>query len=290
MKTYVAISLFTVLCSSIHVAQLHAQNAVFTVRNGANTAYCGPVGGPVVLHRFSLPEPTHDIASVSEPGTTDWSRSSAVSQLDVTTSDAGITISAVGSAERGPLLTHGVYAVADARDDWEFSLAAPARFTFTATLSTSSTETSGVNGGFSFGGAGTIPDPGTSPDAFGGGLPASGSIVRQAKGRLLPGRYSISLNCRADGTTYPYSGSFNCALALELGPDLPAIVMTRILPQGLEIEWTDPGPKQYTVETTSSLSGESWAPVNGVAWPISAHTILLPPPAAFPTFYRVKME
>lgn len=297
MKNRILICLFTLLCSHIPLAQLTAQNVVFNTRNGANTAYCGATpGGPGVLHRFSLPEPTHDPISVSDPGATNMPQSSAASQLDVTASDTGITILAVGSAQRGPLrpfIDFGAAAVADARDNWEFTLTAPARFTFNATLNTSS-ETSGATGGFVFGALAfnqIIPDPGTPPGAFGGTLTNSGTVVSRGKGRLLAGRYVISFNCRADGNnTYPYSGSFNFSLALELGPDVPAIVSTRILPQGLEIEWTDLGPKQYTVETSSSLSGDNWVPMAGVTWPVSAHTIVLPPPTSFPAFYRVKME
>jgi hypothetical protein len=288
--------LIAVLACLVIAIHLHAQSVVFTNRNGANTAYCGATpGGPGVLNRFSLPEPTHDVISVSDPGTANMPQSSAVSQLDVTTSSSGISISAMGSVERGPLrpfIDFGAAAVAAVNDNWEFVLAAPARFTFTANYSANSLGTTGESGGgFLFGGAGVRPDPGTASDAFGGGWPSSGTFMRQSRGRLLAGRYVLSMNCRADGNnTYPFNGSFNCALALELGPDVPAIIRTQILPQGLEIEWTDPGPKQYTVETSSSLSGNDWAPVSGVTWPISAHTIILPPPASFPAFYRVKLE
>jgi hypothetical protein len=298
MNTRILISLLTMLCSQIPLAQLTAQSVVFNTRNGANTAYCGATpGGPGLLHRFSLPEPTHDVIAVSDPGATNMPQSSAASQLDVTASNSGITIAAAGSAGRGPLqpfIDFGAAAVADARDNWEFTLEAPARFTFNGTMTASSADASGATGGFVFGAHAfnqIIPDPGTPPGAFGGILTNSGTVVSQGKGRLLAGRYIISFNCRVDGNNiYPFSGSFDFVLALGLGPDVPAIVRTQILPHGLEIEWTDPGPNQYTVETSSSLSGDNWTPVSGVAWPISDHTILLPPPQSSPAFYRVKME
>jgi len=288
--------LFTALCSLVSVAQLHAQDAVFTSRNGGNIAYCGLLfDGPVIHHIFSTPDPTHDIASVTDPGGTNWSPSSAVSQLDVTPSSSGITIVTSGSAMRGPLLGRGVSATADARDDWRFTLTAPARFTWNVSVhGSSSSEVSVPTQGYTFGvfGAGRIfPDPGTSPEAFGGGLSGSGTIIRRASGRIMPGQYEISLNCRVEGNnTHPYDGSFNTTLALELGPDVPVIIRIQILPNGLNLEWTDIAPKQFTVETTGSLSDGVWTPVSGMAWPISAHTVSLPPPSTFPAFYRVKAQ
>jgi hypothetical protein len=279
------------------VDQLHAQEAVFTLRNGANTAYCGLVGsGPSIERSFSTPDATHDIASVSDPGSTNWPASSAVSQLDATPSPSGITLSGAGSAQRDglrPFIDFGVYATADARDSWEFTLAAPARFTLNASLGGSSTEALSPTQGYGFGGfaAGTvILDPGISPDALGGGLTGSGTRVRHARGRLLAGRYSISLSCRVEGTTFPFSGSFNSVVALELAPDVPAIVRTQILPQGMEFKWTDLGAKQYTVETSNSLLGDNWTPVSGMTWPVSNSVVVLPVPTTFPAFYRVKME
>ena len=297
MKTRIPICLFATLCSLAFANQLHAQEAVFTLRNGANTAYCGLVGsGPSIERSFSTPDATHDIASVSDPGSTNWPASSAVSQLDATPSPSGITLSGAGSAQRDglrPFIDFGVYATADARDSWEFTLAAPARFTLNASLTGSTTEASSPTQGYGFGGfvADTVVmDPGTSPDAFGGSLTGSGTRVRHASGRLLAGRYNISLVCRVEGINFPFSGSFNSSVALELGPDVPVITKMEVFPNGLKLEWTDLAPKQFTVETTDSLPDGSWTPVSGMAWPISARTVTLPPPTTFPAFYRVKMH
>lgn len=275
-------------------APLHSQEIVVTLRNGANTAYCGPVGsGASIVRRFSTGEPTHDHASVSDPGGTTWPASSAVSQLDATVSPTRISLSGTGNASRDPLLTFGAYATADARDSWEFSLTAPARFTLSSLLNGTSTEASSPAQGYGFGGfaAGQIVlDPGSSPDALGGGLTGSGTRFRRASGRLLAGRYSLSLNGRVEGTNYPFQGTFNNSVTLELAPDAPIITEFRPLPQGLELKWTDLGGKQYTVETSDSLTGDHWTPVSGVAWPASAPSVVLPPPATFPAFYRVRMH
>jgi hypothetical protein len=98
------------------------------------------------------------------------------------------------------------------------------------------------------------------------------------------------MNCRTEGTTFPFSGTFNCLMVLEIAPDAPVITRIQVVPQGLRLDWTDLGPQQYTVETTDSLSGGSWTPVSGVTWPITAHTVVVPLPAASPAFYRVKMQ
>jgi len=294
MKTRLAICFLTTLCGIEFAARLCAQDAVFILRNGANTAYCGPLGGPSIVNRFSTPDPTQDTASVSEPGNTNWSSSGATSQLDVTPSPSGITIHASGSVMRGPLLVFGVAATADARDNWEFTLTEPARFTWNVLFSGTSADPSAPTHGFNFGGftpGSIIVDPGTAPEAFGGGMTGPGTLVRRASGRMMPGRYLVSFGSRVEGNnTHPYSGSFNTSIALELGPDVPLITKIQIEPSGLKLEWTDLPPKQFTVETASSLTDDSWAAVSGMVWPIPARSVVLPPPSTFPAFYRVKAQ
>jgi hypothetical protein len=77
-----------------------------------------------------------------------------------------------------------------------------------------------------------------------------------------------------------------------LGTITNAPVITRIqsLPQGLALDWTDLGPRSYTVETTPSLSSASWSPAPGVAWPVHTNTALLPTPARSPVFFRIKVQ
>ncbi len=283
-----------ILATVAFAAPLHSQEIVVTFRNGANTAYCGRIGsGQSITRSFSTFESTHDNASVSDPGGTNWPASSAVSQLDATLSPTGITLAGTGSASRDPLLGFGVYATADTRDSWEFTLTAPARFTLRSSLSGSSSEALSPAQGFGFGGFATgqvLLDPGSSRDALGGGLTGPGTRIQRASGRLSAGRYSLSLNSRVEGTNFPFQGTFNSSVILELAPDAPVITEFRPLPQGFELKWTDLGGKQYTVETSDSLTGDHWTPVGGVAWPASTPTVVLPPPAAFPAFYRVRIH
>jgi len=77
-----------------------------------------------------------------------------------------------------------------------------------------------------------------------------------------------------------------------LGTITNAPVITRIqsLPQGLALDWTDLGPRSYTIETSPTLSPENWSPAPGVAWPIHTNTALLPLPAQSPAFFRIKVQ
>jgi hypothetical protein len=77
-----------------------------------------------------------------------------------------------------------------------------------------------------------------------------------------------------------------------LGTITNAPVITRIqsLPQGLALDWTDLGPRSYTVETSPSLAPAAWAPAPGVGWPVHTNTALLPTPAQSPAFFRVKAQ
>lgn len=295
MNASTAVIAIATVANLVFTGRLHAQGIVFTNRNGLITAYCGPVGsGPLELHRFSVPEPTQDAVVVSEPGGEKWPASGATSQLEVMTSTSGITISEDGNAQRGtlrPLIDFGVYSVAAVADSWEFELEAPARFTFNVQWNSASTGIGGVSGGYAFGGAGVRADPRTPDDAMAGAFSDSGAFERRAQGRLLPGRYTFGMNFRVDGVnTYPFTGFFSGSMTVQIGPDAPAIFGTQILPQGLEIKWSDLGPKQYTVETSSSLMGDNWTSVPGVTWPITNQTIVVPPPTSLPAFYRVKME
>jgi hypothetical protein len=77
-----------------------------------------------------------------------------------------------------------------------------------------------------------------------------------------------------------------------IGTISDALAITRIeaLPQGLTLEWTDLGPRSYTVETTASLSLPNWGPTPNVSWPIHTNAILLPLPAESPAFFRVRAQ
>jgi hypothetical protein len=77
-----------------------------------------------------------------------------------------------------------------------------------------------------------------------------------------------------------------------LGTITNAPVITRIqsLPQGLALDWTDLGPRSYTVETTPTLSPANWSPAPGIVWPIHTNTALLPLQAPAPAFFRIKVQ
>ncbi len=190
--------------------------------NGQNIAYCGPVGGgPLVQHNFSGLGPTHDDISVSEPGSPNWSASAAASHQDATPLTSAFALANAGSSSRGLLIGFGVYATADSRDNWSFTVSAPACFTFSASMSGNSSENVSPVQSYAFGPEAPspgqiIPDPGTPPDAFSQFLNGPGSVARSASGTLLPGRYGIYLNGRVEGNAYPFSGSFNGAIALTL--------------------------------------------------------------------------
>jgi hypothetical protein len=82
--------------------------------------------------------------------------------------------------------------------------------------------------------------------------------------------------------------SYNYVLGTITSP--PVITRIQSLPQGLALDWTDLGPRSYTVETSPSLSPTAWAPAPGVAWPIHTNTALLPAPAQSPAFFRIKVQ
>ena len=77
-----------------------------------------------------------------------------------------------------------------------------------------------------------------------------------------------------------------------LGTITNAPVITRIqsLPQGLALDWTDLGPRSYTIETTPTLSPANWSPAAGVVWPIHTATALLPLPSEPAAFFRIKVQ
>jgi hypothetical protein len=186
-----------------------------------------------------------------------------------------------------------VSATGDARDAWSFTLAASTRFTLGISFSTTSTESSIPGQGYNLiatAPAKIILDPGTATNALLATFTAPGSTVATASGTLSAGQYLLTLVCRAEGNTSPYSGSFNSSLVLTVGSNALAITRVQALPQGLMLEWTDLGVRQYTVETTGSLSGGGWAPVSGVAWPIQTRSVLLPFPPASPAFFRVRVQ
>jgi hypothetical protein len=70
----------------------------------------------------------------------------------------------------------------------------------------------------------------------------------------------------------------------------PVITLIQVTPQGLALKWTDLGPRDYTVETSSLVPTGTWTPALGVTWPIHTNTVLLPNPGQSPAFFRVKVH
>jgi hypothetical protein len=199
-----------------------AQLVTFTTRTGQNTVYCGPPGsGPLTQNSFSALAATNDTISVSDPGGFSWPSSSATSHLDVVPTVAGISIVENGSSTRGSNPSSGAYAVADARDSWEFTVSAPSHFTLQVSLNATSTDPAVPIQGYNLlalgGGAQVIPDPGTPPGAFTGALLSPGSLSVVGTGTLTAGQYYVSLSGRTEGNSSPFNGSFSHSLALDIG-------------------------------------------------------------------------
>jgi hypothetical protein len=216
-----ALSISLAIVASSAAWSAHAQLLSFTARNGQNTAYCGPLGSGLVQHNFATPDASNDTAAMVVPGGPNWSASDASSHLDAILAPFGISLVHSGSASRGPNLGFGVYATADARDNWYFTVASPTRFTMTATLDYAATD--GIVSGASYtfgaysGGAQVIPDPGTPPGAFGNYLSSPGSFAATASGTLTAGQYVMTLQSRVDGNnSAPYAGSYHNSISVGL--------------------------------------------------------------------------
>lgn len=206
------------------------QPVAYVSRNGMNVAYCGVSGsGLLAQHDFALPAPTDDSISLSDPGGPSHPESAATSHMTAMPGQFGLSLAISGSATRGALPPgfFGVYAVADARDQWIFTIAKPMRFTLSVTLTATSSEATTPVHTFYFlpwgGGAQIIADPGTPPGPYSAALTTPGTLTQQGIGTLLPGSYLVSLNGRAEGSSYPYSGSFAGSLAVGLGPFDPTL-------------------------------------------------------------------
>lgn len=199
-------------------ATLPAQSVLYTQRNGAALAGCGQlVGGPSVFHRFLTPDPTNDSISVTDPGGSGLPASAAAAQLIATPTGAGISLHLAGSAQRTAPAGTSITAVADTRDDWQFTLTAPMRFALTVALGTTSSTASMPTSHFTFAGA-IVPDPGAPALPYQHTLQAPGSFALSTTGTLLPGPYWITLFGRAESQLSPFSMSFAHTLTLTLRP------------------------------------------------------------------------
>jgi hypothetical protein len=216
---------WSVLCALVALGATgiaSAQSVTFTSRNGEDTAYCGPSGGPVVDHDFSALTATHESISLSDPGGPTWSPSEASVQFDATPTQSGIALAGSALVSRDAVIVHATAATAATRDEWAFTVTAPTRFSFSASLS--ATSSAGVMAPQVFvfgalgGGAQIILDPGVPPSALSWAIFVPGAFASTATGTLLPGQYYVSLNGRTEGSNvWPYDGSFDNWLSLAFG-------------------------------------------------------------------------
>lgn len=193
-----------------------AQFVTYTARAGGNLAVSGPLGGPVLNHSFTTFAPVSDPLAVSEPGGPTWGASAASAQFDVVATATGISLAVSGTAMRNAPQA-AVWATADGRDNWQFTIGAPMRFTFAVSLQAASSEPTVPPQYFLFAGP-IVPDAGSPAAPYGQTLTAPGTVSINASGILMPGIYVISLLGRADGTTWPYAGSYSHSMVLTMQP------------------------------------------------------------------------
>lgn len=73
-------------------------------------------------------------------------------------------------------------------------------------------------------------------------------------------------------------------------PEAPVITRVQAVTEGMRLEWTDLGPRPYTVESLESPSSGNWTPVPRIAWPIRTNSILVPLPNGPSVWYRLRVD
>lgn len=214
------------LVTTAAAAFASAQGITYASRIGDNLVYCGPLPITGVSHHFATPVSTSDPIAVSHPGGAGFPASAATAQFDAVATATSLSLAVAGTATRGAP-ANAVWAVADGRDDWTFTIAAPMRFSLTASLSTASTESTVPTSHFTFAGGTIVPDAGSALPPYQQSLNVPGTTGLTASGVMLPGTYSLRIFGRAEGTTFPFTGSFNNSIALSLQPTAAATVTTR---------------------------------------------------------------
>lgn len=220
LPTVVSLALVS-FAAALAAPTARAQLLTFSGRNGENVAYCGPQGGPSAQNNFAAPTATHDVIALNDLGGPTYTASQATSTLVATPAPMGLTLATSGDVSRGPLLVFGTAATADARDLWEFDVAAPARFTFSAAMSGASTQAGAPTVSYLFipigAGAQVTLDPGTPPGVQSGALVGPGTLNVTFSGLLSAGRYSLSTQGRVEGVNvWPYSGSYDSQVSLAI--------------------------------------------------------------------------
>ncbi|TAJ04395.1 MAG: hypothetical protein EPO68_16975 [Planctomycetota bacterium] len=242
---------------SVTAADVVAQSdgaPTFVSRNGGNLVGCGPTGGPSIWHTFATPTPTSDSIAVSDPGnllgSVVWGASMAASQLDALPSPNGLALAASGTVSRDalPPLGFGTAALADARDDWSFTLSEPVHFTLNVSLSATSTEAVVAGASFFFVGTSITPDAGSPPAPYSAALSAPGTFTLTTSGTLGPGLYLVNMQNRADSVfnSWPFSGSYQSSFTLALQPLAHATTRN-----------VAPNPLSYTA--SAPILGQAWS-------------------------------
>jgi hypothetical protein len=226
-----------------------SQGMTYTARNGGNLVGCGAlVGGPSIHHPFLTPVATNDSIAVTDPGGGGFPASHASAQFDTAPTPTSLTLAFSGNAHRGAPQSI-IVALADCRDSWEFTLATPHRFTMTASLAVGSTEATTHPCHLTFtpfgGGAAIVPDTGSPTAPYQHTLTAPGSLTVAASGTMLPGQYWVNLFGRAEGATWPFTGSFTASFTLTLQPAATAVARGAF-----------GNPNSYTC--SAPLLGQTW--------------------------------
>lgn len=120
----------------------------------------------------------------------------------------------------GCALDQGVYATADGRDIWEFTLSAATPFRLVVTMDVSGTEAMLPGQSFFFASFGTgamdLSD-GSTVHGVSHSLVTSGEWSMTYAGSLRAGQYSVGMAGRIEGNSSPFSGSFDHSVRLSVG-------------------------------------------------------------------------
>jgi hypothetical protein len=112
---------------------------------------------------------------------------------------------------------------------------------------------------------------------FRGGVRWAGiTEVRVTNGAVVP-NYTVSA-----------TSNFDYAAGIAASPF--ALTQFDVAPGGVTMTWTDSAMRSYTIEKSLTLTPGSWEPVEGVTWPITANSIVLPVQAEPRVFFRVRAE
>lgn len=206
--------------ASLPVALAHAQITP-TAHNGENAAYCGIPGvGPKADHRFLTLAPTDDTIVLSDPSDGTYPASSASAHLVDSVTPSSLLIAMSGASQRGALIGPGVYATADSRDFWDFTVTARRAFRLTVTMSVTSSETPAALSAFNFsalGGGALELSSGAVVTGLSQGLTNPGVWEMSWAGTIRPGQYNAGLTGRIEGNLFPFFGSYSNSVRFVVG-------------------------------------------------------------------------